>query len=114
MVCKLALSIYLSTYLPTDLQPFVGPWTLFQVLKLFTQSVGPFGGDQTVARPLHAYRSAQSQNIRTETSMSQVGFEPTIPVFERTKTIHALDRAATVIDFIVITSAKNYLNFKNL
>jgi hypothetical protein len=29
--------------------------------------------------------------------MSQLGFEPTIPVFERTKTVHALDRAATVI-----------------
>jgi hypothetical protein len=24
--------------------------------------------------------------------MPQVGFEPTIPVFERTKTVHALDR----------------------
>jgi hypothetical protein len=29
--------------------------------------------------------------------MSQVGFEPTIPVFERAKTVHALDRAAIVI-----------------
>jgi hypothetical protein len=25
---------------------------------------------------------------------SQVGFEPIIPVFERAKTVHALDRAA--------------------
>jgi hypothetical protein len=30
--------------------------------------------------------------------MSQVGFEPTIPVFERVKTVHALEDAATVID----------------
>jgi hypothetical protein len=29
--------------------------------------------------------------------MPRVGFESTIPVFERTKTIHALDCAATVI-----------------
>jgi hypothetical protein len=29
--------------------------------------------------------------------MSRVGFEPTIPVFERAKTVHALERAATVI-----------------
>jgi hypothetical protein len=29
--------------------------------------------------------------------MPRVGFEPTIEVFERTKTIHVLDRAATVI-----------------
>jgi hypothetical protein len=30
--------------------------------------------------------------------MTPVGFEPTIPVFERAKTVHALDRAAIVID----------------
>jgi hypothetical protein len=29
--------------------------------------------------------------------MSRDGFEPTIPVFERAKVFHALDRAATVI-----------------
>jgi hypothetical protein len=29
--------------------------------------------------------------------MPRVGFESTIPVFEREKTFHALDRAATVI-----------------
>jgi hypothetical protein len=29
--------------------------------------------------------------------MPQLGFEPTTPVFERSKTVHALDRAVTVI-----------------
>jgi hypothetical protein len=29
--------------------------------------------------------------------MPLVGFEPTIPAFERAKTVHALDSAATVI-----------------
>jgi hypothetical protein len=29
--------------------------------------------------------------------MPGVKFEPTIPVFERAKTVHALDRSATVI-----------------
>jgi hypothetical protein len=33
----------------------------------------------------------------TQTSMSQVGFKPKAPVFERAKTVLALDRAATVI-----------------
>jgi hypothetical protein len=28
--------------------------------------------------------------------MTRVGFEPTIPVLERVKTVHASDRAATV------------------
>jgi hypothetical protein len=33
----------------------------------------------------------------THTSMPRVGIETTIPEFERVKTVHALDRAATVI-----------------
>jgi hypothetical protein len=32
--------------------------------------------------------------------MPQTGFETTIPVFERTKTVHALDRAAAVIGYL--------------
>jgi hypothetical protein len=32
--------------------------------------------------------------------MPSVGFEPTIPVFERAKTVHALDGATTVIGFV--------------
>jgi hypothetical protein len=32
--------------------------------------------------------------------MPHAGFEATIPVFERTKTVHALDRAATVVDWV--------------
>jgi hypothetical protein len=35
--------------------------------------------------------------------MTWVGFEPTIAAFERTKTVHALNRATTVIDSTPIT-----------
>jgi hypothetical protein len=35
--------------------------------------------------------------------MPRVGYEPTIPVFVRVKTFHALDRAATVISTSKIT-----------
>jgi hypothetical protein len=35
--------------------------------------------------------------------MPQVGFEPTIPAFERAKTVHASDRAATVIGVELIS-----------
>jgi hypothetical protein len=38
--------------------------------------------------------------------MPQVGFEPTIPVFERTKIVHALDRPATVIDSLLLIYRK--------
>jgi hypothetical protein len=33
--------------------------------------------------------------------MLQLGFEPTIPVFERPKTVRAFDRAATVIGVFI-------------
>jgi hypothetical protein len=39
----------------------------------------------------------QTQNKHKRTSMPRVGFEPTIPAVERTKTVHALDHAASVI-----------------
>jgi hypothetical protein len=68
-------------------------WTLaaFQFLELL-QSVGLLGRGS-------ARRKAATctQNKSTHTSMPQVGFEPTIPVFERVKTVHALEGAATVI-----------------
>jgi hypothetical protein len=53
-------------------------------------------GDQLVARapPTH---ETQKQNKRRQTSMALVGFEPTIPGFERAKTIHVLDRTTTVM-----------------
>jgi hypothetical protein len=39
--------------------------------------------------------------------MPGVGFEPTIPVFERAKTVHALDRAATVIGGFLVFCHRN-------
>jgi hypothetical protein len=45
----------------------------------------------------HYQHRTQPQNKCTQTSMLWVGFEPKIPAFERAKTVHALDRAATVI-----------------
>jgi hypothetical protein len=76
-------------------------WTLasffFSILILYTVGRTPWTGDQPVTRPLPADRTAQTQNKRTQTSMPRVGFEPTIPVFERATTVDVLDRAATVI-----------------
>jgi hypothetical protein len=37
--------------------------------------------------------------------MPWVGFEPTIPASERAKTVHALDRASTVIGMFTDTSS---------
>jgi hypothetical protein len=41
--------------------------------------------------------------------MLRVGFEPKIPVFEPAKTVHALDRTATVIDTYCIIFLFNLL-----
>jgi hypothetical protein len=57
----------------------------------------PWTVDQPVARPLPTHKITQTQNKGTQTSMPRVGFESTTPMFERAKTVHALDRAATVI-----------------
>jgi hypothetical protein len=65
---------------------------------IYTQLVGLLGrGDQPVARPLSIHRTTQTQNKRTQASMSGEGFEPTIPVFERAKKVHALDGAAICV-----------------
>jgi hypothetical protein len=82
------LSLWL--YSPLDLSRF------FSFLILYTVGRTPWTGDQPVARPLPTHRTTQTQNKRTKTSMPQVGLEPTTPVFERSKTVHALDRAATM------------------
>jgi hypothetical protein len=41
--------------------------------------------------------TTQTQYKRRQTSMLRAGFEPTAPVVERAKTVHALDHVATVI-----------------
>jgi hypothetical protein len=63
--------------------------------------------DRFVARPLPARRTAKTQNKGTQTSMHKVGFEPRIPVFDRAKTVHALDRAATVIGFLQVCNVRS-------
>jgi hypothetical protein len=46
---------------------------------------------------LYLYVEQNKHRINAQTSMPQVGFEPTTPVFEWAKTVHASDGAATVI-----------------
>jgi hypothetical protein len=74
----------------------VRPWPLFQFLDLLQSRWDSWMGDQHVARPLPAHRQ-HKQNKCTQTSMPEVGFESLLPVFERAKTVHALDRAAFLI-----------------
>jgi hypothetical protein len=93
---KLATHLDIFIHSSMALHPFVGPWPLFQFRSpIYDRTL--WTGDQPVARSLSTHRTTQTQNKRTQTSMTRVRFKPTTPVFEWAKTVHALDRAATVI-----------------
>jgi hypothetical protein len=77
------------------LQPFVGPWPFFSFL-IYTQPLGLFGPARHNALYLHTEQ--HKQNKHTQISMTQFGFDPTIPVFERENMVHILDSAVTVVD----------------
>jgi hypothetical protein len=88
-------SIYLWLYSPLlDFDRF------FSFLILYTVARTPWTGDQLIPRPLHTHSTTQIQKRRTQTSMPWVGFEPTIPVFQRTKTVHALDLSSSEIGYV--------------
>jgi hypothetical protein len=94
-VClSVCLSIYLSIYGSTALC-----WALaaFSVSRSFTQSVGHLGRGIGPSQGHYLHIGQHRQNKRTQTPLPRVGFEPMIPVFERAETVHALDRAETVI-----------------
>jgi hypothetical protein len=63
----------------------------------YSQLVGLLGRVLSlVIRTLPTQDNTNTEGTKTDI-MPRVGFEPMIPVFERTKTFHALDRGATVI-----------------
>jgi hypothetical protein len=94
-------------YLSVALQPFVGPWPIFQCLYIqYIVGRTPWTWNRPVARPLSTRRRTQTQNNRTQTSKLRVGFEPTTPVFEQAKTVHVSDRTATVIGNVARSDMK--------
>jgi hypothetical protein len=77
--------------------PLLGLGSFSSFLILYTVGRTAWTRDQPVAGPLPIHRTIQTQNKRTQTSVPRVGFKLTIPMFERARTLNALDRAATVI-----------------
>jgi hypothetical protein len=91
---------------PMALQRLVGPWPLLRFRYLFyTVGRTPWMSDQPFRKAATWHRTTQTQNERRQTSMPQVEFEPTIPVFERAKTFPALqlDRGVSVIGNLKIS-----------
>jgi FAD synthase len=71
---------------------------MFQFLNLFTQTVGLLGRVISPSQGLYLY-TGQHKHRKTHKHiniLASVGFEPTITASERAKTVHALDRSATV------------------
>jgi hypothetical protein len=76
-----------------------GPRPLIQFRNHFSQTVGLLGRviSPSQGRYLNTGQHKHRINAYTyQTYKPRVRFEPTIPASERAKTIHALDRAATV------------------
>jgi hypothetical protein len=69
----------------------------FKFLNL-RHSVGLLG---RVISPSQGRYLTQTQNKHRQTS--RVGFEPTIPAFDRAKTVHVLDRAANMFGTLTFT-----------
>jgi hypothetical protein len=80
------------------LQPSLGPWPLLDFRNLFyIDGRNPWTISSLQGLYLHA--GQHKENKRTETSPFWAESEPTIPMFVLAKTVHALDRAATVIGY---------------
>jgi hypothetical protein len=70
----------------------------FQFLDhLYSREDSFSGGSAGRKAATCTHRTAETQNESTQTSMPQVGFEPTIPAFQWAKIVHSLHRAATMI-----------------
>jgi hypothetical protein len=71
-----------------------------ELINLFGHLVGLLWmGDQPDARPVPTQDNT-TQKKRGYISMPRAGFEPAIPMFERPKTVLALDRAAITSSFL--------------
>jgi hypothetical protein len=93
---KTTMWIFFSMALPA----YSGPRPLIQFLNHFSQTVGLLGRMISPSQGRYLNTGQDKHRINTythQTSIPWVGFEPTIPTSERAKTVHDLDRAATVI-----------------
>jgi hypothetical protein len=81
----------------------------FSFVTLYAVGRTPWTGVRPVARPLPTQRAAQTQNKRKQTPVAGVGFEPKTPVFERTKTVHALERRCLLFIPVLILLKQGFL-----
>jgi hypothetical protein len=81
----------------------------FFSLMIILQTVGLLWRVISSSQGLYLNTGQHKHRIYTythQTSMPCVGFEPTIPVSERAKTVHALDRSVTVTGYDLFSHPK--------
>jgi hypothetical protein len=93
--------IYIS-FLSLPLWSTGHPWntTLHLGFLILRQSVRLLGRGMSPSHGHNLHRTTQSQNKSRQTSLPSVRFQPKIPVFERAKTVHALNRGTTVVGML--------------
>jgi hypothetical protein len=102
-------SYLLCTFPSMALPARSGPRLLIQLRNHFSQTVGLIGRVISPSQGLYLNTGQRKHRINSythQTSMPWVELEPTIPASERTKTVHALDRAATVTALFFTLSQK--------
>jgi hypothetical protein len=110
----LYLSIYLPVYLPTyDCTALVGLGRFFGFL-IYTQSVGLLGLEIIPSQGSYLHIEQHKHTIKEQTPMPRMGFELTIQVFERTKTVHAVDHAATVTGSVGVYACRKHIELSNI
>jgi hypothetical protein len=73
------------------------PLVTFQFLNPIHSRYDPLNGGSASHKAATYTQNNTKANKGPQISMPPLGSEATIPVFEQAKTVHALDRAATVI-----------------
>jgi hypothetical protein len=89
----------------------------FQCHNPYTVGRTPWTGDEAIVRPLPTDRTTHTDNKGTQASMTRVGFEPTIPVFERATVIgltmhihtYLFEPESSVCSLSILLSLKPFL-----
>jgi hypothetical protein len=102
MYIRLLVQCHLCPIWPTVLQfhsfihqwlysPLLGPGLFISFVIFFTQTVGLLGRGISPSQGRYLHTGQHKHRLNAYTDMPRVGFEPTIPAFERAKTVQSSD-----------------------
>jgi hypothetical protein len=103
--CKLWSSFIYSLIDQWLYSPLLGPGLFFSFVIFFKQTVGLLGRVISTSQGRYLHIGQHKHRINAHTDIhAWVGFDTTILTFERAKTVHVIDRSATVIvmEFLIM------------